>query len=489
MATYALLAFAVLNAVLLVLLLRRVASRGGGAGAAADGRFDAIDRNAESLRRDLVLLDQGLRAEIGNGVRDGLAAAFDKVQAGTRAQAEQLGAFGRDHAARLGDMQAAITQFGSNVGAALEGMRRDVADRLDTRLGQLTERIDAGFNGFSQSLREQQEQLRDRVEKKLDDIRTGNESKLEQMRLTVDEKLQSTLEQRLGASFKQVSDSLEQVYRSVGEMQALATGVGDLKRVLTNVKARGTWTEIGLETMLAEVLAPDQYGRNVEIRPGSNQRVEFAIRLPGDETAPVWLPLDVKFPTADYERLTEAAERGEQAEVEQAGRAIELRVRESARDICSKYVHPPHSTDFAVMYLPTEGLFAEVVRRPGLIDAMQRDCHVMIAGPTTLFTLLTAMRMGFRSLAIQKRSAEVWKVLGAVKSEFSKFGDFVDKVGKKLGEAQKVIDDNLGTRRRAMERQLRRVEALPEAEALSLLELDRMQPFLDGDDEERAAAE
>ena len=462
MATYALLAFAVLNVVLLLLLLRMAMSRAdGGAGPAAmlDGRFDAIDRNAESLRRDLVQMDQGLRAEIANGARDGLAAAFDKVQAGTKAQAEQLG-----------DMQAAITQFGGNVGLKVESLQRDVADRLETRLGQLAERVGAGFDGFSQSLRDQQEQLRDRVEKKLEEIRTGNEKKLEQMRLTVDEKLQSTLEQRLGASFKQVSDSLKQVYESVGEMQKLAVGVGDLKRVLTNVKARGTWTEIGLETMLAEVLAPDQYGRNVEILPGSNQRVEFAIRLPGDGATPVWLPVDVKFPTADYERLTLASERGEHDTVEQSARAIELRVRESARDICSKYVHPPHSTDFAVMYLPTEGLFAEVVRRPGLIDAVQRQCHVMIAGPTTLFTLLTAMRMGFRSLAIQKRSAEVWMVLGAVKSEFSKFGDFVDKVGKKLGEAQKVIDDNLGTRRRAMERQLRAVESLPEAEAAALLD-------------------
>jgi DNA recombination protein RmuC len=224
--------------------------------------------------------------------------------------------------------------------------------------------------------------------------------------------------------------------------------------------------------MLAEVLAPDQYGRNVEIRPRSNQRVEYAIRLPGDEAAPVWLPIDVKFPTADYERLALAAERGDQAEVDQMSRAVELRIRESAREICLKYVHPPHSTDFAVMYLPTEGLFAEIVRRPGLVDAMQRECRVMVAGPTTLFTLLTAMRMGFKSLAIQRRSTEVWKVLGAVKHEFAKFGVVIDKVSRKLDDAQKVIDDEIGVRRRALERQLRAVEALPENETAALLAYD-----------------
>ncbi len=442
-AIYLVLAIAIANLALIGWVLLVVKSESGGAG----GRFDAIERNGESLRRALNDMDQGLRREIASGARDGMAAAFDKVQEGTKAQAEGL----------------------AHVQAALN---------------QLADTVRGGFDGFSQRLRDEQEQLRGKVGEKLEEIRSGNEAKLEQMRLTVDEKLQTTLEQRLGASFKQVNDSLEQVYKSVGEMQALAVGVGDLKRVLTNIKSRGTWTEIGLESMLAEVLAPDQFGRNVEIQPGSNQRVEFAIRLPGDETMPVWLPIDVKFPTADYERLALAAERGDADDVELASRAVELRIREAARDICAKYVHPPHSTDFAVMYLPTEGLFAEVVRRPGLIDAIQRECHVMVAGPTTLFTLLTAMRMGFRSLAIQKRSAEVWKVLGAVKHEFAKFGGVIDKVSKKLDEAQTVIDDEVGRRRRAMERQLRAVEVLPEAEAAALLEYDGV-----AEDEARAAAE
>jgi DNA recombination protein RmuC len=340
-------------------------------------------------------------------------------------------------------------------------------------------------------LGQDQEVLRQNVETKLEQIRTGNEAKLEQMRVTVDEKLQTTLEQRLGASFKQVSDSLEQVYKSVGEMQALAVGVGDLRRLLSNIKARGVWTENLCGTLLSDVLAPGQYDRNVEIKPGSNQRVEYAIRLPGDDDRPVWMPIDVKFPQADYERLSEAADRGDADGVETHTRAIEVFIRAAARDISSKYLHPSYTTDFGVMFLPTEGLFAEVVRRPGLLDAIQREHHIMIAGPTTLLTLLTAFRMGFRSLAIQKRSAEVWRVLGAVKQEFGKFGGVMDKVSKKLGEAQKVIDDEVGIRRRAMERQLREVEVLPEGEAAALLEYDVAEINLSGDgrDEVRPAAE
>ena len=411
------------------------------------GRFDAIERHGEALRRALIEMDQALRREIAAGAREGLATAFDKVQQGSRIQADGL-------------------------------------THVQQAMNQLADTVRGGFEGFSQRLRDEQEQLRGRVGQQLDAMRSGNEAALERMRLTVDEKLQQTLEQRLGASFKQVSDSLEQVYKSVGEMQALAIGVGDLKRVLTNIRSRGTWTEIGLENMLSQVLAPDQFARNVEILPGSNQRVEFAIRLPGDESTPVWLPIDVKFPTADYERLAAAADRGDQAEVDLMARAVELRVRDAAREICAKYIQPPHSTDFAVMFLPTEGLFAEIVRRPGLVDSIQRECHVMIAGPTTLATLLTALRMGFRSLAIQKRSAEVWKVLGAVKHEFAKFGGIIDKVSKKLDEAQKVIDTDVGRSRRAMERKLRAVEVLPEGEAAALLDYDDV-----ADEERRDAAE
>jgi DNA recombination protein RmuC len=251
-------------------------------------------------------------------------------------------------------------------------------------------------------------------------------------------------------------------------MQALATGVGDLKRILGNVKSRGTWGEVALGNILEEILTADQYARNVEVRPRSNQRVEFAVKLPGDGEMPLWLPLDAKYPSEDYDRLVEATERGDPEAAEAALRGIETRVRNAARDICAKYVAPPYSTDFAVLFLPTEGLFAEVIRRPGLVDWLQRECHVMVAGPTTLVSLLTSLRMGFRTLAIQQRSSEVWQVLSAVKNEFEKFGGVLDKVHKKLDEAQKVVEE-AGVRRRAMDRKLRSVEVLPESEAAVLL--------------------
>jgi len=304
----------------------------------------------------------------------------------------------------------------------------------------------------------------------LDALRSENAAKLEQMRQTVDEKLQGTLEQRLGASFKMVNDSLTKVHESVGEMQVLATGVGDLKRILSNVKSRGTWGEVALGNILEEILSPDQFARNVEVRPRSGLRVEFAIKLPGDGQTPLWLPVDAKYPTEDYDRLVEATERGDIEAAEAALRGIETRVRSAAKDICAKYVAPPHSTDFAVMFLPTEGLFAEVVRRPGLVDMLQREFHVMVAGPTTLVSLLTSLRMGFRSLAIQQRSSEVWRVLSAVKTEFERFGGILNKIHKKLKEAQQVVEA-AGVRRRAMDKKLRSVEILPEVEATALLEL------------------
>ncbi|MGH7113620.1 MAG: DNA recombination protein RmuC [Stellaceae bacterium] len=310
------------------------------------------------------------------------------------------------------------------------------------------------------------------VEGRLEAMRVDNSEKLEAIRATVDEKLHRTLEDRLGASFKLVSDQLEQVFKSVGEMRTLAAGVGDLKRVLSNVKTRGTWGEVSLGGILEQVLTAEQYERNVEIRPGSSQRVEFAIRLPGAEgDGPLWLPIDAKFPTEDYERLSDAAERADAGAVEAAGKAIEARIRLAARDICTKYVAPPHSTDFALLFLPTEGLYAEIVRRPGLVDALQRDWRVVIAGPTTLVALLNSLRMGFRSLAIQRRSSEVWQVLRAVKTEFEKYGDILDKVQKKLQEASKTIED-VAVRRRQIGRKLASVETLPDPEATLLLRLD-----------------
>jgi DNA recombination protein RmuC len=314
--------------------------------------------------------------------------------------------------------------------------------------------------------------VRRAVEERLDAIRADNDQKLEAMRATVDEKLHRTLEERLGASFKLVSDQLELVFKSVGEMQSLAAGVGDLKRVLTNVKSRGIWGEVSLGSILEQALTAEQYERNVEIRPGSGQRVEFAVRLPGaDGGGPLWLPIDAKFPTEDYERLLDAAERADPAATEAAAKAIETRVRLAAREICAKYVAPPHSTDFALLFLPTEGLYAETVRRAGLVDALQRDWRVVVAGPTTLLALLNSLRMGFRSLAIQKRSGEVWQVLRAVKTEFEKYGDMLDKVQRKLDEASSTIEGVARSRRR-IDRRLAGVESMPEAVAGLLLGFD-----------------
>jgi DNA recombination protein RmuC len=293
------------------------------------------------------------------------------------------------------------------------------------------------------------------------------------MRRTVDEKLHATLEQRLGESFKLVSDRLEQVHRGLGEMQTLAAGVGDLKKVLTNVKTRGTWGEVQLEALLEQLLTADQYAKNVATVPKSADRVEFAIRLPGRVEAggaatPVWLPIDAKFPREDYERLIDAQERADPAAVEDASRALEARIRAEARAIAEKYVSPPHTTDFALLYLPTEGLYAEVLRRPGLSDLLQRDYRVTIAGPTTLTALLNSLQMGFRTLAIERRSSEVWQVLGAVKTEFGKFGDVLAKTKAQLETVTRSIEA-AETRTRVMNRKLRDVEALPGEEANGLI--------------------
>jgi DNA recombination protein RmuC len=333
------------------------------------------------------------------------------------------------------------------------------------RLGNVNENL----SSLTERLEKAQEGVRSTVEARLEVIRSDNAAKLEQMRATVEEKLHDTLEQRLNNSFKLVSDQLEQVFRGLGEMQTLATGVGDLKRMMTNVRARGTWGEVTLASILEQAMAPDQYEKNVEVRPGSNQRVEFSIRLPGGDGGPLWLPIDAKFPTEDYERLMDASERGDLEAVELAGKALEVRIRQAANEIATKYVHPPFSTDFGILFLPTEGLYAEVIRRAGLTDYLQRENRILVTGPTTLLALLNSLRMGFRTLAIQKRSSEVWQILGAVKTEFSKYGAILERVQKKLQEASDTID-GVSVRKRAIDRKLRSVEMLPEIEATALLE-------------------
>jgi DNA recombination protein RmuC len=312
--------------------------------------------------------------------------------------------------------------------------------------------------------------VRAAVEQRLGAIQGDNERKLEQIRATVDEKLHATLEQRLGESFQRVAERLEQVHRGIGEMQKLASDVGSLSRVLTNVKSRGVFGEVQLGQLLDQAMTLEQYRTNVETVPGSNERVEFAVRMPGriDGGPPVWLPIDCKFPREDYERLVQAQEEADKAGVEAAGKAIERRLREEAKTIRQKYVAPPHTTDFGVLFVPTEGLYAEALRRPGLVDALHREHRVMLTGPTTLLALLNSLQMGFRTLAIEKRSTEVWETLGAVKTEFGKFGAVLAKTKKKLGEAQATIED-AEVRTRAMERSLRDVEALPDAGARAVL--------------------
>ena len=362
-------------------------------------------------------------------------------------------------------------ELGGNFERLGIGVKESLAETGRVQLERL-ENVTTALGVLTEKSEKAQESLRLTVEGRLDAIRQDNAVKLDAMRQTVDEKLQGTLEQRLGASFKLVSDQLEQVFRGIGEMQSLATGVGDLKKMLSNVKMRGTWGEVSLGNLLEQVLTADQYERNVEVKPGSNQRVEYAIKLPGgdDGDAQLWLPIDAKFPNEDYEKLVDASERGDVEAVEAASKAVEMRIRSSAKDICEKYVHPPHSTDFAVLFLPTEGLFAEVIRRPGLVDALQRECRIVITGPTTLMALLNSLRMGFRTLAIQKRSSEVWQVLAAVKTEFGKYGEVLDKVQQKLHEASNTID-KVSVRRRAIDRRLRGVEILPEMEAGAILSL------------------
>jgi len=344
----------------------------------------------------------------------------------------------------------------------------------EERLGALRESNEQRLNAMREGTEARLESLRETLERRLRDLQADNSVKLEEMRRTVDEKLHATLEQRLGASFKQVSDRLEQVHKGLGEMQALASDVGDLKRVLTNVKTRGTWGEVQLASLLEQLLVPDQYGCNVAPVPGSNERVEFAIRLPGAASdAPVWLPIDAKFPREDYDRLVLAQERGDPVAAEAAGKQLEQRLRLEAKTIRNKYIAPPATTDFALLFLPTEGLYAEIVRRPGLVDELQRSWRVVVAGPSTLAAILSSLQMGFRTLAVEKRSSEVWQLLGAVKTEFGKFGDVLAKAKEHIDRAGTTLG-TAATRTRAIERKLRGVESLAEPAAVQLLD-DEMQ--------------
>jgi len=400
----------------------------------------------------------------------------------------------RAEAARAAaDLAARIDALAASAAESERSLRQDLAiartEQLAAAQAARTDLTAALFQ-LTQTSEQRLDAIRQTVEQRLDVLRNENAQKLEQIRATVDDKLQTTLDQRLGASFKQVSDRLEQVHKGLGEMQALAVGVGDLKRVLTNVKTRGTWGEVQLAALLAEVLTPQQYESNVETIPATGKRVEFAIRLPGrgDDGNPCWLPVDAKFPLDDWQRLQDALERADAPAADFARKSLAEFLRQQARTIHDLYVEPPYTTDFAILFVPTEGLYAEMMSRPGFAEALQRDFRVTLCGPTNFLALLNSLQMGFRTIAIERRSSEVWKVLGAVKSEFAKFGEVLAKTKERLDKAGEELE-RAGVRSRAIARELRNVEALPEPEAARLIgvapETDAVES-MDSDEESPA---
>ncbi len=387
----------------------------------------------------------------------------------TQTVREELRAGREESAGRSRELREEVS---GSLGKTAELLTSTVGQLGTTQKEQL-ESVTSQVRSLVESNQQRMDGLRATISEQLNEMREANEKKLEEMRRTVDEKLQGTLEKRLGESFKLVSERLDAVHKGLGEMQNLATGVGDLKNVLTNVKVRGTWAEYQLEAILEQVLTPEQFDRNVATREGSAERVEFAIRLPGRGDDPedcVWLPIDSKFPQEDYLRLAEAAREGDADSVAQSSKELLRSVTQSAKTISDKYLNPPRTTDFAVLYLPTEGLYAEVLRQPGLVSQLQQDHRVVVSGPTTIAALLNSLRLGFRSLAIEQQASEVWQVLAAVKAEFGKFGGVLDKVKKQLATASNTIDETQ-TRTRAMARKLREVEQLPAGESDELLEL------------------
>lgn len=387
-------------------------------------RFEALDRAQEREERTM---------------REEAARSREESARAAKAQREEL----NDSLQKLGDSNLRSI---SEIGKILKTQLETVA----TQTGKLTESNEARL-----------ESLRAVVDLRLKQLQEDNAQQIEKMRATVDEKLQGTLEKRLGESFKLVSERLEQVHHGLGTMQQLATDVGGLQRVLTNVKARGGWGEVQLGALLEEVLTPEQFARNVKTREGGGETVEFAVKLPGAENGnPVWLPIDAKFPVEDYQRLIAAQEIANLGATEEAMKDLESQLRKSAKDICAKYISPPRTTDFAIMFLPTEGLYAEAIRRVGLVEQVQRECRVIFAGPTTLAALLNSLQMGFRTLAIQERSSEVWNLLAAVKTEFGKFGGVLDAVKKKLQEASNKIEE-VDQRSRVLNKKLRDVEGSP----------------------------
>jgi DNA recombination protein RmuC len=456
----------VLLIVVVLILLLQVA-------AALRGRGEAgIGAKLDALKEDGARQERALREEQRGG-REELQQSFERVRGHLR---EQLTGMSQQQAERIDGFAQRLGVLTERTDAGLQALTQRLAD--DARksreestltLNRFGDLLQQRLGALTADNEKRMGEVRATLEAKLGAIQQDNAAKLEQMRATVDEKLQTTLEARLGQSFKLVSDRLEAVQRGLGEMQNLATGVGDLKRVLSNVKRRGILGEVQLGSLLEDLLTIEQYASNVATVPGSNERVEYAIRMPGqDDGENVYLPIDSKFPVEDYQRLLEAQDAADVEAAAAAGRALELRMREEAKRIRAKYVAPPHTTDFAVLFLPTEGLYAEVLRRPGLFESLQREQRVMVAGPTTLSALLNSLQMGFRTLAIAKRSSEVWKLLGAVKSEFGKFGLVLEKAERQLNTVSKSIGE-ASKKTRTIERRLRGVESLSGESAQELL--------------------
>jgi len=453
-----------------------------------DGIRAESTAGAKLLREEVVATLKSISETMAQTMKD--LAAAEKLQ--LDAFSAQIASLTKTSGEKLDGIRVesatSAKQLREEVLAALKGIAETTTSTM-TELANMQksqlEAMSAAIARLSESNEKKLEAIRVTVESKLHSIQIDNAKQLDQMRQTVDEKLQGTLDKRLGESFKQVSDRLEQVYKGLGEMQSLATGVGDLKRVLTNVKTRGTWGEVQLGALLEQVLTPEQYATNVATKHGG-ERVEYAIRLPGrneDDHEIVWLPIDAKFPMEDYQRLLDAQEKADAKIAEDAAKALETRIKQCAADICGKYLNPPYTTDFGILFLPTEGLFAEVVRRPGLAESAQRECRVVIAGPTTLWSILNSLQMGFRTLAIQKRSSEVWNLLSAVKTEWSNYGEILDKVRKKLHEASNTVE-KAQARTRAVGRKLKEVQQMPSSEASEVLMIETKLDDSDGEAEE-----
>jgi DNA recombination protein RmuC len=473
----------VLSVVLLLGLLTRKPTN--------DGRQleTAVRDDLRNAREESARAALDLRGELSAGQKasvDSLVKTIGEMGTAQTAQlehsAKQLKALTDSNEARLENVRTTvdnqIRQFQESNEKRLEQMRQTVNEMTKSQAEQL-ELVRKQFKEMTDKNETRLEGVRTTVENQVRQLQESNEKRLEQMRQTVDEKLQSTLEKRLGESFKLVSERLEAVQRGLGEMQTLATGVGDLKRVLSNVKARGTWAEVQLGAILEQTLTLEQYAKNVQIREYSRDVIEYAIRLPGPADSPdsqVWLPIDSKFPQEDYLRLLDAADAADAEGVQRATASLLRAVQSSAKDISEKYIDPPRTTDFAIMFLPTEGLYAEVLRQPGQVEELQRKYRVVVAGPTTLTAILSSLRMGFQTLALEKRSHEVWMVLAAVKTEFGKFGEVLAKVKKQLNAATNTIDQT-EVRTRQMARKLRDVEQLPEVDSAALLALDQTLPL------------